>query len=427
MPSVRRAALPVREHADCTATVVLNVLVVVLALPFLACTTYLAWLALLSAPNPLPPRAVRPRPMRFDVVVPAHDEETGIAATVASLLSTDYPASARRVVVVADNCSDATAQRARDAGAHVLVRTEATLPGKGRALAFAIAWSIGEGFADAVAVVDADTLVTPNLLSAFAARMSRGSNAVQADYRVANVTASWRTRLMHLAFTLFHTVRSRARERMGVSAGLRGNGMAFTLPLLKAVPADAFSLVEDVEYGIRLGRAGYRVDYAGEAQVFGEMVALERGSRSQRQRWEGGRATLARDHAWRLLAQGLGRRDPVLLDLAVDLLVPPLTRVALGVAVGLAATLLLVAGGRAAPWTLVPWGASLLGLGLYIARGAWLAGVGPAVVLDIARAPVYMLWKLLLPLRERTTGAPRWVRTAREPAKRNDDPQAHGP
>jgi len=61
---------------------------------------------------------------------------------------------------------------------------------------------------------------------------------------------------MHIAFTLFHDVRSRARERLGASAGLRGNGMAFPLATLHEVPYDAFSLVEDVEYGIRLGLAG---------------------------------------------------------------------------------------------------------------------------------------------------------------------------
>ena len=62
--------------------------------------------------------------------------------------------------------------------------------------------------------------------------------AVQAEYGVANRTASWRTRLMHIALTLFHCVRSRARERLGVSAGLRGNGMSFATTLLRDVPHD---------------------------------------------------------------------------------------------------------------------------------------------------------------------------------------------
>ena len=85
--------------------------------------------------------------------------------------------------------------------------------------------------------------------------------------------------------------------------------MAFSSKLLKEVPHDAFSIVEDVEYGIRLGLRGYRVDYVGEAQVLGQMVSTEAASRSQRRRWEGGRLALARQNAPKLVAAGLARRS----------------------------------------------------------------------------------------------------------------------
>ena len=71
----------------------------------------------------------------FDVIVPAHDEEQNIAATVVSLLAVDYPRNRFRVVVVADNCTDKTAERAREAGADVIERVDATKRGKGYALA----------------------------------------------------------------------------------------------------------------------------------------------------------------------------------------------------------------------------------------------------------------------------------------------------
>ena len=282
------------ELASCGVGAVLSfdpmlvaVALVALSLVPLAWTSYLGALAFLSGRNTEPP-LTGPMRTRFDVIVPAHNEELGIAATIASLLAVDYPAELRRVVVVADNCQDATAARAREAGAIVLERTDTSKRGKGYALERAFEQSLREGLADAVVVVDADTTVTANLLRAFAVRLSRGAVAAQAEYGVANRTASWRTRLMHIALTLFHCVRSRARERLGVSAGLRGNGMAFACSLLRDVPHDAFSIVEDIEYGIRLGLAGHRVEYAGEAQVFGQMVSTESASRSQRRRWEGG-------------------------------------------------------------------------------------------------------------------------------------------
>ncbi len=298
-------------------------LLALLSLPVLIGTSYLFLLTLLSR-RTVPPVA-GPARLRFDVVVPAHNEEASIAGTVASLLAVDYPAGLRRVLVVADNCTDATAERAERAGATVLVRHDKDLRGKGYALKFAFDRSLAEATADAVVVVDADTLVSPNLLSAFAARFEHGAKAAQAEYGVRNPNASWRTRLMVIALSTFHQVRSLGRERLAVSSGLRGNGMAFAREVIEAVPHDAFSLVEDLEYGMRLARAGYAVRYVEEAQVLGEMVSSESASRSQRQRWEGGRWAMMKLHGWPLLKEAVARRDGVILDVAMDVLVPPLS------------------------------------------------------------------------------------------------------
>jgi cellulose synthase/poly-beta-1,6-N-acetylglucosamine synthase-like glycosyltransferase len=394
------------------ARMIVNLAFAVLSLPVLAWTTYLAILALLSRSNPVPAFAGPPR-MSFDVIVPAHDEELGIAATVQNLITLDYPPPLRRVIVVADNCKDATAARASQAGAIVIERNEPALRGKGYALAYAFECSLADRVADALVVVDADTKVTSNLLQAFAARLAGGASAAQAEYRVANPTASWRTRLMHIAFTLFHDVRSRARERLGASAGLRGNGMAFAASLLREVPHDSFSVVEDVEYGIRLGLAGHRVHYVGEAHVLGEMVATEAGSRSQRRRWEGGRWLLARRHAWDLIVRGLQRRSVVILDLAADLLVPPLTYVAFALIAGLTTSAAWFAFGHGAWWAFAPWCVGLLGFGIYLARGVWLARVGARAALDLLWAPIYMMWKIALALSGSKSRQREWVRTAR--------------
>lgn len=389
-----------------------DVLLAIAALPVLGTTSYLGLLALVArrvAPPPAP--AQRPH---FDVVVPAHDEEQVVGATVASLLALDWPRESFRVFVVADNCADRTAERAAQAGAQVLVRHDATRRGKGYALAFGFERALADGVADAAVVVDADTLVSKNLLAAFAARLALGEQALQAEYGVSNADDSWRTRLMRLAFALFHDVRSLARERLRVSCGLRGNGMAFTPEVLRRVPHEAFSIVEDLEYGIRLGQAGYRVAYVGEAQVRGQMVAGEQASRSQRRRWEGGRLLIARQQAPGLLARALRGRSALLLDLALDVLVPPLTYVAVAVALGGAACLAafaLSARLLLAPWL---WGAAALGLLLYVGRGLTLSGLGLRGLLDLAWAPVYIVWKLALMLSPRSRSTGEWVRTSRE-------------
>ena len=397
---------------------IVDLVVVVLALPVLVACGYLLLLTLLSGDTPAPAR-VEPG-LKFDIIVPAHNEEAGIAKTVANLSAVDWPAVRRRILVVADNCSDATADRAREAGATVLVRHNKELRGKGYALQLAFEESLREGFADAVVVVDADTLVSPNLLHAFAARLHQGAHAVQAHYGVSNPEASWRTRLMAIALALFHKVRSMGRERLGVSCGLRGNGMCFTHTVIRQVPHEAFSIVEDLEYGIRLGQAGHRVHYAWEAEVLGEMVSSEKAARSQRRRWEGGRLAMARSFGLPLLGEALRKGDKVLLDLAMDLLVPPLSYVALGtvLAGGASAGISLWLGGVAvSAWVA---GACVFSLATYVLRGWWISGMGARGLLDLAMAPVYVVWKLWLVVSRPEEKKGEWVRTARESQKPAD-------
>lgn len=398
-----------------------DVALVVLSVPPLLAAGYLGFLTLLS--GRLAPKPTREPTLRFDFVVPAHDEEVGIADTVRSLSAVDYPEEKRRVLVVADNCKDETAERAREAGATVLERTDAERRGKGYALALAFETIAKEKSADAVVVVDADTQITPNLLRAFEARFRDGEVAVQAEYGVQNPRASWRTRLMVIAMALFHVLRSNARERLGVSSGLRGNGMGFSVDVLEKVPHDAYSIVEDVEYGIRLGEAGHRVAYVYEAAVMGEMVSSEKAARSQRRRWEAGRKALAKAHGARLMKKGLAARSLMLFDLGVDVSFPPLTKLVLAVFVGALASLAVAlfasrAGdGSFYPIAWAPWFFAASLLFAYVVRGVLLAGLGARGFLDLLWAPVFIGWKLVLGLTSKKEHTREWVRTAREKAK----------
>jgi hypothetical protein len=260
--------------------------------------------------------------------------------------------------------------------------------------------------------VDADSQVSPNLLRAFAARLEAGAQAVQAHYGVLNAQASWRTRLMAIALGAFHRVRSRGRERLGLSCGLRGNGWCVSHALLALVPYRAFSLAEDIEYGIALGLAGVRVHHADEAWVDATMVTGEAAARSQRRRWESGRGQLLRTQLAPLLRAAARPRGRVCADLALDLLVPPLSWLLLAVAAFLVLALLLAAWGVAAPaWAGVASGCGAA-LVLYVLRGWQLSGVGLRGALDLLRAPWFVLWKLVLLLRTRPGAG--WVRTTRE-------------
>lgn len=383
-----------------------------LALAALPVAGYLGGLALLARTPPPPPMS--PKRHRFVIVVPAHDESPNIAATVQSLRAVDYEPAARVVLVVADNCADDTAAVARAAGAVVLERTDAERRGKGYALehAFAYLQAGGCGDWDAAVVVDADTVVSRNLLTAFSARISRGERAIQADYEVRNPDESWRTRLMAVAFALFHRTRSLGRERLGLSAGLRGNGMCFTRELLRDLPNRAYGLTEDVEYGLDLGQGGVRVAFVYEAEVRGDMVARGDASVSQRRRWEEGRRALRRDRLPGVVVMALRRRSPVLVDLAIDLMVPPLGTVGLLIGAGCVVELAFVALGGVPGARAALWGLAVALLALYLARGVQHSGLGWRAVKALLFAPAYVVWKLLFARPFGRGGA--WVRTARK-------------
>ena len=168
---------------------------------------------------------------RFLIVIPAHNEQSGVAATVSSCLASDYPSLFFGVLVIADNCEDQTAAVARTAGARVVERFDTDKKSKGYAIEYLLEVLERSGelrSLDAVVVVDADTTIDPNLLRSFDDALRRGHDWIQAYYTVANPDQSWRTRLMTYAFSLFNGVMQLGQNALGSSAGFKGNGMCFS-------------------------------------------------------------------------------------------------------------------------------------------------------------------------------------------------------
>jgi len=369
-------------------------------------------------------------PLHLAVIVPAHDEEMVLAATLRSLQAQQYPRDAFEVVVVADNCTDRTAEIAREHGVTVLERSSASERGKGYALNHAITHLLGRPAPpDGFVIVDADTWAAPDFLACMSRRLAgggdaRGFGAWQGRYGVLGGDG-WRVALMSGAFDLVNHVKPLGREGLGLSVGLKGNGMAFTRAIAAQVPWAGGSLTEDLDYGLELARRfGLRVGYAPEARVRAQMPAGGAQAASQRSRWERGRARAIKERALPLLAEGLRRRSPLLLDAAWDLLVPPLAELA---AFAVFADLLVVLG---VTLHLLPhpalWGAAAaatgLGLAVYILGGLRVAEAPPAAYAALARAPFYALWKFVLLARKlRRHESQAWVRTARTPVAPADE------
>lgn len=388
----------------------------VLALPFLVMLALASLAAIFSTRRTKTPE--KPE-ARFLIVIPAHDERVGIAKTVESCRAQDYPSELFGVLVIADNCSDDTAEIAAGAGAEVVERSHPTKRSKGYALEYLIERLQETGrfdAIDAIVIIDADSIATPDLLRKFDAMIRRGDDWIQAYYTVSNAAASWRTRLMTYAFSLINGVGPLGHHRLGFSSPLNGNGMCFTTRGLKRVPWKSYGLVEDYEFSWVVRMAGERISFLPDAAVKATM--LEGGGEAaahQRGRWEFGRKEIKR----RLFGQVLRNPKMSLAERfvsAVELKTPPMMTL-LGFFLILALLNAAAIYGFADPFShVVPW--LLLGTGaLMIAAVGGYAlspflvfGLPASYLATLAYIPFYALWKISVRLGGKPT---RWIRTAR--------------
>jgi hypothetical protein len=349
-------------------------------------------------------------PLDLAVIVPAHDEESGIGETLASLTACAYPATHRRTIVIADNCSDGTAARAREHGVEVWERTDPANRGKGHALA----WALERLFAEAqppgaVVMVDADCTVSANLLAACARHLADGAEAIQVDYVAGNPEDSPTAALRFAGFALGDTVRFLGKERLGLSCGLVGTGMAFPRVVLERVPWTVTGLVEDGEYHMRLVQAGARAEFVPEAWVSQAVPASLKASSDQQARWEMGKAQLVRRWAPQLVGSGLRSADSVQLHAGLECFVPPQSVLALGNGAGFLAGLALRSRNLLS--------LSLLGIlaqATFVLGGLRLVDAPACVYRALLAAPVLVANKLALYARMLLGRGPSgWVRTER--------------
>lgn len=343
----------------------------------------------------------------LSVLIPAHNEEVLIERCIRSVIAS--AGAGTEVLVVAHNCTDATAARAADAGARVLVLDDPGQRGKGWALRYGFA-SILRGASEGVLVIDADSVVDGGLIQEVRRRLGAGARALQCGYEVHNCQASRRTRLMTLALYAVNVIRPRGRDRLGLSAGILGNGFALHRDVLTQIPYSAHSIVEDLEYHLALVRAGIRVEFTRQARVRGDMPVTAKGAQAQRTRWEGGRLNMMRRWAPGLTLEII-RGKLNLIEPLVDLLTLPIAS---------EVVLLLIAGFMPLAW-LRAYALSAFAVLIFHVTVAAIEGPGiRESIRTLSAIPAYILWKIwILPEIWRTSRAnAAWVRTERESAAR---------
>ncbi len=395
------------------------------------CSAYLAALTLAAFANRKRRQrrgeftSERTKPHRFLILIPAHDEEQMIADTVRRIHRTRYPEEQFEVVVIADNCSDATVGECAPLDCRVLTRQDPENPGKGQALD----WAVREHLRhwprsyDAVLVVDADSCLNEDFLWFMNSAMSAGHSVLQGYYTVRNPADNWRTSLLAASLALFHFLRPLGRDTLGLPCGLKGNGFLLRRDVVESYGYPAGSNVEDVELSLFLITRGIGARFVPGAQVFGQMTTSAEAAAQQRTRWEGGRIHLLRQWTRPLLLAAWKRRSPACLDALVDLLVPPFALLAAGTVLVLAlAAGWTLAGEAAAPRLAASLsGGSLLLQVAYTLGGLLLVRAPGIVWRRLLTAPAYVLWKLILYLKlvktpEKTSAWDRTERNAPDPS-----------
>ncbi|HYO08954.1 MAG TPA: glycosyltransferase family 2 protein [Tepidisphaeraceae bacterium] len=344
------------------------------------------------------------------VLVPAHNEQALLGQTLAALKP--QLRAGDLVLVVADNCTDDTAEIARAGGARVLERRDASRRGKGYALSAGLDALSNDAF-EVLLVLDADCHIEPGALDALAAQVAATGRPAQAVYLMEQCERPTpRDHISTWAFMVKNLVRPIGLSRLGLPCQLTGTGMAFPRAALAKVSLASGNIVEDMQLGLDLALAGTAPRLCPDAHVTGRLPRDRAVALKQRQRWEHGHLRTLLVQAPRLAVLGLIRCRPAAVAMALDLLVPPLSLL-----------LVLSMGTLAVAVAAIPFGAAwhpaaALAIGMTVLLAtvltAW-AKFGRACLpaRSLFAAAAYVAWKLPMYAMFLFRPEKKWVRTER--------------
>jgi cellulose synthase/poly-beta-1,6-N-acetylglucosamine synthase-like glycosyltransferase len=352
-----------------------------------------------------------PRP-RLAVLMPAHNEEGGIAAAIAAVRAQLLPGD--RLLVVADNCSDATAQVAHDAGADVIDRADQQRRGKGYALDFGVR-QLERDPPDVVVIVDSDCLVHASALDRLARACISSGRPSQALYLMQSPPrAGLKTRIAEFAWAVKNHARALGFMRLGLPCQLMGSGMAFPWKVIQAAPLASGHIVEDLQLGLDLASAGTPPLFCPQALVTSTFPSSVEGMLAQRTRWEHGHLDVALKVGPPMMWRALSRGRLPMAAMVIDMCVPPLASLVMMLLATLLLSGALSLAGHALALQIVAMASLALAAAVLL---AWRrVGSGIVSLGDLLSVPIYVAAKVPLYIQAFTRRQVEWVRTKRDDA-----------
>lgn len=345
----------------------------------------------------------------FKVIIPAHNEELIIGRSLISLLS---QVDAGRVLVVADNCTDRTAEIVRGFGVEVLERMSCGQRGKGYALDYAID-HLKNHATDVLVFMDADCTVRAGKLSQLAALAFRLERPVQAvNIQTGSDGSSISGCVSELAMLFKNFIRPLGLQKMGMPCLLTGTGMAIPWHAVEAVNLASGNIVEDLQMGIDFVCAGLDPFYAEEVIVISDAPGAADCFQEQRRRWEHGHLLTIRQQVPRLLKMAIKQRRLTNFILALELGIPPITSYTYLLLVFIVLAIILVmATGEVHALTIGVVPLCVLAIALLL---GWIKyGMKVLPIWSIMRIPFFMIWKIPVYLRFFVCPEKKWKRTGR--------------
>ena len=189
---------------------------------------------------------------KFMAIIPAHNEEAVVANLVESLKHQDYPKELYDIYVIADNCTDKTAEVARKAGAIVYERFDETKKTKG----FALNWFLGQKIEedadyDAFCIFDEDNIVDVNFLKNMNKKLCQGEDVVQGYRDIKNPTDNWITAGYAIFYWTMNRMYHLARYNLGLSPLINGTGFMVRFDVIKPEGWVTKTLTEDIEFSLK--------------------------------------------------------------------------------------------------------------------------------------------------------------------------------
>ena len=260
---------------------------------------------------------------KFAMIVAAHNEEVVIGKLIESMLNQNYPRELFDIFIIADNCTDNTAKIARKYGVYVYERFNKEQRGKG----YALEWMFDKIFKmqkkyDAVAIFDADNLVSKNWCREINSKMLEGYKVVQGYIDSKNPNDTWIAASYSISFWTQNRMYQLARANVGLSNQIGGTGFAIDLDVLKEFGWGATCLTEDLEFSCKLILNGEKVGWAHDAIIYDEKPLTLKQSWVQRRRWMQGFTDVASRYFFKLLKKGFKERKWFILDCALYVIQP---------------------------------------------------------------------------------------------------------